>query len=372
MHPDDKRMTTRRILSLVIALVALIAPVSCGTAASSPQSASGARTAIPSSSPTNQPNVPAARLGAGLAYDSKHGYLLMFGGANTDQSASPPPGFIRRSDSTNLVSNETWTWDGNRWTLLHPPSSPSARSFPAMAFDPSSHQVILVDGGAPNSDPGRSDMWTWDGATWTELHPAHLPPANSDKRVAIVDRDIGAVLIIATDYTSGPPHFVIWRWTGSDWNQTDPVGAPSRRFGYGFAYDPDQHQEVLAAGYLSPEQSVGETWLLKHGQWSQAPGSVGPTGYAAAAYDEARHELVLMLAAGTPPRWADETWIWDGAAWTRQDPAHRPPGGLSSQSLAYDVTSGRVLMFGGKSDELGSNMINQTWAWDGTDWARLT
>jgi hypothetical protein len=82
--------------------------------------------------------------------------------------------------------------------------------------------------------------------------------------------------------------------------------------------------------------------------------------------------MVVVVGYGAPPDWDVETWTWDGATWTKRDSLHRPPGQLSGQSLAYDAANGRVLMFGGKSDHLNSIPLNQTWAWDGNDWVRLT
>jgi hypothetical protein len=243
-----------------------------------------------------------------------------------------------------------------------------------MAYDPHRQQVILVGAG----DPG--DMWAWDGATWIELHPAHLPQSASN---AVLDRDLGSVVMLGLD---GPPgatrltDFVMWQWTGSDWTKSALAGNPTWRGDFGFAYDPDHRQEVLVGGYvcegscgISNMKPVGETWLLRQGKWSQwSPGSVGPSGYARAAFDEARHQMVVVVGYGTPPEWDVETWTWDGAKWTKRESLHRPPGQLSGQSLAYDAANGRVLMFGGKSDHLNSIPLNQTWAWDGSDWVRLT
>jgi hypothetical protein len=325
------------------------------------------------SSTQSWPNVPVGRTGAGLTYDVKHGYLLMFGGASFGDSESPPPGFVKTNGMYQFLSNETWTWDGNHWTLLHPPTSPSPRVYPAMAYDPHRQQVILFGAGYPG------DMWGWDGVTWTELHPAHLPQSASN---AVLDRDLGSVAMLGVD---GPPgatrltDFVMWQWTGSDWTKSALAGNPIWRGDFGFAYDPDHHQEVLVGGYVCEGscgifnmKPVGETWLLRQGKWSQwSPGSVGPSGYARAAFDEARHQMVVVVGYGTPPDWDVETWTWDGATWTKRDSLHRPPGQLSGQSLAYDAANGRVLMFGGKSDHLNSIPLNQTWAWDGNDWVRL-
>jgi hypothetical protein len=331
------------------------------------------RIAMPGTSPPDPalstyrwPNVPVGRIGAGLTYDVKHGYLLMFGGSTyVSDSVSSPPGFIETNGLRPYLSNETWTWDGNHWTLLHPPSSPPASSNLAMAYDPRSQRVILE---------GR---WAWDGTTWTELHPAHAPPYLC---CGFLDRDLGSLVMIGVETEPGvAQHIVMWQWTGSDWIKTVPAGSPPWRGDFGFAYDPDRRQAMLVGGYFVKPGSrdttdVGETWLLRQGKWSQwSPGSVGPSGYAKAAYDEARHQLVVVVGyAGAPPQWVTETWTWDGAAWTLRNPQHRPPGALSGHSLAYDAASKRVVLFGGKSDMLHSNPLDQTWVWDGNDWVQLT
>lgn len=295
----------------------------------------------------------------------------MFGGADPNPSSPLPAGFIKPAGYNNAVSNETWTWDGNRWTLLHPPNAPSARFVGAMAYDPRSQHVILFGGGAPNSDPIRNDMWSWDGATWTELHPATMP--SRWIAPAVLDGDRAAVVLIASDADGNAAG--IWQWTGSDWVHTATNGGPHLSFNFAFAYDPDHHQDVLAAGWTSfgPEGSATDTWLLRQAVWTHSQTDISaPGGYAHAAYDEGRHQLVLVTPGGCAPNaWADAMWTWDGNVWTRHYPSHRPPGGLGSQSMAYDPIGRQVLMFGGKSDELDSRVINQTWAWNGADWVQL-
>ena len=326
--------------------------------------------------PTPDSSAPAPRFGAGLAYDVKHGYLLLFGGADPDPSTPLAPGFVKPAGYNNAVSNETWSWDGSHWTLLHPPTSPLARFVGAMAYDPRSQHVILFGGGAPNSDPGRNDMWSWDGVTWTELHPTTVP--SRWIKPAIVDGDRSAIVLIAVDDAGRAGG--LWEWTGSDWTYVQTSGGPHLPFDFGLAYDPDHHEDVLAAGWTSmgPEGSASDTWTLQQTTWSKLPtASSAPGGYAHAVYDEARHQLLLIALGFTtagpcgPTDWADATWTWDGTTWTRQHPSHRPPGALGSQSMAYDPIGRHVVMFGGKSDELGSRVINQTWAWAGTDWVQL-
>jgi len=129
------------------------------------------RIAMPGTSPPDPalstyrwPNVPVGRIGAGLTYDAKHGYLLMFGGSTwVSDSVSSPPGFIETNRLLKFLSNETWIWDGNHWTLLHPPKSPPPGAFLAMAYDPQSQRVIVIGANG-------LAMWAWDGTNdWVQL-----------------------------------------------------------------------------------------------------------------------------------------------------------------------------------------------------------
>jgi hypothetical protein len=69
----------------------------------------------PSKSPS--PRVPM------MTYDSKDGYVLLFGGyCNT-----PPPAY--------MDCNDTWEYAHGKWTQLHPKTAPSPRESGAMAYD---------------------------------------------------------------------------------------------------------------------------------------------------------------------------------------------------------------------------------------------
>src|SRR5271163_4657538 len=94
-------------------------------------------------------NTPPPREAAGMAYDSSHSQIVLFGGST---GAAP--------------LNDTWVWDGSNWTqrLLVP--TPSPRSSPAMVYDPVHGQTVLFGGNTAN--PGATlvsltDTWTWDG-----------------------------------------------------------------------------------------------------------------------------------------------------------------------------------------------------------------
>ena len=98
---------------------------------------------------------PASTGGAtAIAYDADRKAVVMFGGLYLANSAT----------------DQTWTWDGTTWTMGRPATIPPARFNHAMAYDPSTHTVLLTRGAdiSPGgSITGLTDTWTWDGVTWT-------------------------------------------------------------------------------------------------------------------------------------------------------------------------------------------------------------
>jgi hypothetical protein len=80
---------------------------------------------------------PLGRQNAGVAYDSAHQQVVLFGGYTA--------GSVQFADS-----NDTWTWNGMDWSQVStsplPGSAPSAREAPAMAYFPGLAEIILFGG----------------------------------------------------------------------------------------------------------------------------------------------------------------------------------------------------------------------------------
>lgn len=100
---------------------------------------------------------PSPRNAAGVAYDSKRGVVILFGGAGA-------AGFL----------GDTWSWNGKVWTKLAD-SGPEPRAMGYLAYDQQRDRVVLFGGrkGWPNGDLG--DTWEWDGAVW-ERREGNCPP----------------------------------------------------------------------------------------------------------------------------------------------------------------------------------------------------
>ena len=80
-------------------------------------------------------------------------------------------------------------------------------------------------------------------------------------------------------------------------------------------------------------------------------------------YDATTKTVVLfggISGDGTP---LNDTWAWDGCHWSQLKPAVSPPG-RSFGALAFDASSGKVILFGGGAANADPTR-NDTWSWNG-------
>jgi hypothetical protein len=94
---------------------------------------------------------PSPRNSPGMAYDSKRGRVILFGGADSG-------GF----------KGDTWSWDGAVWRKLAE-TGPDPRGMGYLAYDKRRDRVVLFGGrkGWPNGD--LNDSWEWDGSAWRRV-----------------------------------------------------------------------------------------------------------------------------------------------------------------------------------------------------------
>jgi hypothetical protein len=111
----------------------------------------------------NVSQTPGARFGPQIAIVPTTGKLLLMGGLRSEKIGENDDDLIQYFD------NDTWSWDGSAltWTRLEPARSPSIRENGMMTWDPAAGRIVLFGGYAEGFY--RSDVWTWDGATWTPV-----------------------------------------------------------------------------------------------------------------------------------------------------------------------------------------------------------
>ena len=193
---------------------------------------------------------------------------------------------------------------------------PSPRASHAVAYDSRRGRVVLF-GGNPNQPATFfGDTWEWDGSYWTQMED--IGPAPRSGHAVAYDSSRQVTLLFG-GAVAGANKNDTWQWDGEVWTQLADSG-PSPRFSHAMAFDTVRNTTVLFGGISS----------------------VNPEGV---------------------PSVLQDTWEFDGNVWTQQEDAGPP--GRGSHAMAFDVFSGRVVLFGGNPAR------NDTWAWDGKTWVQI-
>ena len=115
------------------------------------------------------------------------------------------------------AATETWLWDGAAWTQAAGPQPQNATTG-GMVYDLARNQLILL----------ATDMKTYgfDGAGWTQLHPAHSPTPGAIAFFNLAydsQRQVSA-FFGGEAQTGGAPTYPTntWEWNGTDWKEFSP------------------------------------------------------------------------------------------------------------------------------------------------------
>jgi hypothetical protein len=250
------------------------------------------------------------------AYDPAQHEVVLFGG---NGGTGPWP--------AGPVFGDTWTWQSGCWTQQHPAASPSPRQGAAVAWDPATHQLLLFGGAADSSNPRYfGDTWTWNGTTWTQLHPATSPPARHQADM-IYDAAMHEIILFGGHGVGAQNYFNdTWAWNGTTWTQLQPATSPSPRDTFSLVYDPASQSAILYGGFNNGRLS--DTWSWNGTTWTElspaeSPGVVSPVWQA--GYDPASGQLVLYGGDhGLAGPYTAKTWVWSGSTWTRLYRSRRP------------------------------------------------
>jgi hypothetical protein len=160
-----------------------------------------------------------------------------------------------------------------------------------------------------------------------------------------------------------------WEWDGDDWTQVDDMG-PSPRLSFAMAYDRNRGRLVLFGGQDPSNAFSGETWEWDGQDWTQAS-DMGPQPRVrhAMAFDSSKNTVTLFGGDGSVNSAVvrlNDTWEWDGHDWAQQ--ADTGPAQRSAYSMAYDDNRQRLVLFGGFA--LSGQPFGDTWEWDGTAWTQ--
>lgn len=233
-----------------------------------------------------------------MSYDSRRRRMVLIGSTE------------RVGDDVNPVTR-TWEWDGNNWSVRA--SAPPARSDTAMAYD-SVRRVTVLFGG--NGDSLLNDTWTWDGTNWTRVAVGGPQPRYGHGMAFDVRRKVMLMCGGRTSQTVGGVNEVsdVWEWNGQTWTELPAYRLVPRRL-HQIWYDSGEEAVFVFGGTYSARHLDGSFshYILEDlkvarppGLWidfsNPSPGNGSfdnPYNTVAAAVDRASSGCILHLQPGS-------------------------------------------------------------------------
>jgi N-acetylneuraminic acid mutarotase len=275
----------------------------------------------------------------------------------------------------------TATRHQSAWTKLEPAGTlPWARAGHLMVYDPPSGRLIIFEGGTNHG--WLMDTWAYDLAanSWTELKPAGtLPSPRADQAIAY-DPIARRVIFFAG---AGDQTIFNDTWAydsaANGWTELKPVGTlPAPRVGSSMVYDPHTKKLILFGGWNSDRGFFSGTWAYDSAgnTWTELKPSGTPPAPSSAysmAYDPSSGQMILFGG------YADSgvlggTFAYDPIAnsWTDLKPLGPVPSPRAGSAMAYDPSSHCIIMFGGANAD-ASKYFDDTWAYDpvANTWSEL-
>ena len=219
--------------------------------------------------------------------------------------------------------------------------------------------VLVVGGSTARPLTGKSlaDAWVFKNGQWTAASKG-IPPVSAD--AAGYDARLGRAIVLSEEYSNrevvSPSGTFIYDPRTDRWDQKAATGRPSVSAARA-AYDSKAQRLIVVT-------ERGETWAydLEADRWTNRLPRVSPPGrrYPAMAYDAGSDRTILFGGYIN----GDDTWAYDYAAntWTEMRPAKSPSSRLY-HAMVYDPKTDRMILFGGASN--GSETpFADTWTYD--------
>jgi hypothetical protein len=309
---------------------------------------------------------PSARLGHRVAWDPLRKILTLVGGGAV------------RADGVEVLTQDTWSWSGTQWSMLTPPSGPSASSRGSIFWDPESARLLLFGGfgSVTNAGPVRqNETWAWDGTLWAQVAgPATLTPRYGHQ----VEWDPERKNLVSFGGNAVAKGSAIelaetWQLNGSIWRQRPSPTSPGARASHEMRWDPERKEIVLFGGGGTTTPPYSDTWLWNGASWRSPATSVKPTGRTrhAMIWDPTRKSIMIFGGYLSETTVLGDTWLWNGSTWKRADGPS--PGARSNESIVWDQTRNHAILFGGDGAiRENTETFGETWRWSAAGWEQLT
>jgi N-acetylneuraminic acid mutarotase len=285
---------------------------------------------------------------------------------------SPPSTTL--STSTTIITTTTTTEPPASWNQAEPTGTvPSARCYAAMVYDPTSRRVLMFAGFDGTNALGETWAYEAAGNSWVNLSPVSKDQPSAAVQVPAVFDPPTSKVITFNGTTWG------YDVTANTWKALSPKGKlKPARMGASMVLDAASGKVILFGG-TDMHTWYDETWSYdpSANTWiNLKPAGVVPTGRSDAgmAYDPTSGKIILFGGVDGDFNCLDDTWSYDAVAntWTKLTATGTAPSARSGLGIAYDPHSMKIILFGGIDSQFVC--YNDTWAYDpaaGT-WTQLT
>jgi Kelch motif protein/galactose oxidase-like protein len=219
--------------------------------------------------------------------------------------------------------------------------------------------------------------------TWVNLIPSGGPPSARFLSSAVYD-PISDDMTIFAGCESGFCFSDVWVLSNADghspatWIQLNPAGGPpSARGAPTTVFDPGTNGMVLFGGDPSEGNcftDVNDVWVLTgaNGFGTSAWAQLNPLGAPpsprdghSAVYDVTTNRMIVFGGNNGCPPLFNDVWVLSNAnglggtpAWTQLAVTGTPPSPRKAQSAVYDPNTNRMIIFGGADQ---SNGLSDVW-----------
>jgi len=240
--------------------------------------------------------------------------------------------------SSTGVTGQTWELTSITNTL-RAASPPTPRTNPCVTWDVVHHAGVLFGGTSP-AGTALADTLVWNGAGWTAVTPAHVPPARGGAGCAFDGKHVTMMGGVNNVTALGDA----WTWDGTDWtNVSVPAALVAREYPVA-AFDPIANVMVLYGGQIVGGIDFVDTWTYDGTTWTPAAAGFKPNGreFPSLTLNPARGRLVLVggIEQGT------DSYEWDGTAWHTLAVGDQPPT-RGKQEAMSSFDGGGVSIYGG-------------------------
>lgn len=311
-------------------------------------------------------HTPPGRSAHAMAYDSKRGRVVLFGGRKE--------GTVLRAPFTFL--NDTWVWQGGDWRQIETATAPPARHFASMAYDRVRDRVILF-GGYRFADDKKTilplyDTWEFDGSNWREVS-AKGPEV--DKPLTAYDVARNQTILLGINKTFGT---LMYRWdvASESWQSVTPEKLPTCVHEGTLNYQFHNQRLIVVGGVCNAQTSlVEEAWEWDGTTWTPVPATpVDRVTSAAAAYDTTRQQLVRYGGASSFGSLQESyTYVLRDLEW-QLSRITSVPDPRSMPVFRRDPARNTIWVMGGLSEYSYNNNVgylSDLWRYTGGTWYKI-